>query len=67
MGISAKQIAHGDEDHVVRDVDALHVVAHEAPPSGHPAESSLDGPAAGEAFEALLSLDRRIACTTKSR
>ncbi len=55
MGISAKQVAaHGDEDHGVRDVDALLVVAHETSPSGHPTESSLDDPAAGEDFEALL-------------
>lgn len=39
----AKQVAaHRDEDHGVRDVDALLVVAQEASSSGRPAESSLE-------------------------
>ena len=39
MSVSADEItAHGDEDHGVRDVNSLLVVAHEAPPAGHPTE-----------------------------
>jgi len=46
MGVSADEVcAHGDEDHGVRDIDALLVVTHQAAPSHHPAEGPLDHPA----------------------
>lgn len=54
MGVSADKIAAHSEDHGVRDVDALLVVAHEPPPPRHQAEGSLDDPAAGQDFGALL-------------
>ncbi|MBV8924909.1 MAG: PAS domain S-box protein, partial [Bradyrhizobium sp.] len=55
VGGSADEIAaHGDENHGLRDVDALLVVAYQAAPSGHPAESSLHHPAAGQDLETLL-------------
>src|SRR5271170_615388 len=55
MCISADEIStHGDEDHGVRDVDALLVVAHEASPTGHPAEGPFHDPATGQNLEAFL-------------
>jgi hypothetical protein len=49
MGISSDKVStHGDEDHSVRDVDALFIIAHEASPARHPSEGTLDDPAAGQ-------------------
>src|SRR5450755_245067 len=55
MGISPYEVStHGDEDHGMRDVDALLIVAHETSPTRHPAECSLDDPTARQHPETLL-------------
>ena len=46
--------SEGDINHGLGDVDAGFVVTHQLPPSGHPAEGSLDHPARGEHLEAGL-------------
>ena len=49
MSVSAGEItAHSDQDHGAGDVNSLLVVAHEAPPAGHPTEGALHHPAAGQ-------------------
>lgn len=68
MCISSDKVStHGDEDHGVRDVDALFIVAHEAPPARHPSECALDHLAAGQDLESLLVVGSRMIPTTKSR
>lgn len=45
MGISSDKVStYGDEDHGVRDVDALLIIAHEAPPAPHAAEGAFESP-----------------------
>lgn len=48
------EAAQADVDHRLGDVEPGFVIAHEAPPAGHPAERSLDHPSAGQRLEALL-------------
>src|SRR5215213_4281849 len=49
-----EQASHADMDHGLGDITALLVVAHQPPPAHHPAERSLDHPAARQHVEALL-------------
>lgn len=52
-----KKTAHGDEDHGLRDVHALLVVADETTEAGHPAESPLDDSAPGQHLEGWFAVD----------
>lgn len=56
MSISAHKVgAHGDEDHGQRHIDATVLITHEPPPTGHPANGSLDHPASRKDLKALCS------------
>ena len=55
MSVSANEVsAHSDEDHGLRDIDALLVVAHEAAPPGHRSEGAFDDLSTWQHLEALL-------------
>ena len=49
--------AHSNEDHGVRDVGALIIVAHGVPPTGHPYEGSFDHSPAEQDLEAFLIIE----------
>lgn len=51
-----EQVAHGEENHGFRDVDASLVITDEAAVSGQPADAALNHPAAGDHFEARLGV-----------
>ena len=57
--------AHSDVNHILRDVDALLVVAHQATPPYQPAEGAFHHPASGLDRKSLLPFELTIS-TAKS-
>lgn len=55
MSVSANEVsANGNDDHGLRDIDALLLVAHDAAPPGHPSEGVLDEPSTWQHLDTLI-------------